>query len=71
MSENLPDPVAIAPDEAGFAAMFSDGEPKPSDPRGAAWLWWSADLTTCVSSRYPALPVTEGPLGPRPTRADR
>ncbi|MDZ7885907.1 MAG: PIN domain-containing protein [Mycobacterium sp.] len=37
-----PLPLEIVDDEAAAAAFFPDGEPAPTTPLGAAFIWWQA-----------------------------
>lgn len=38
-------PVAIVEDEVALEAFFAGGDPVPTSPRGAAYLWWTALLS--------------------------
>lgn len=48
MSNDMPDPVEIKADQEAMAAMFPNGDPHPADPRGAAWMWWTAVVAGSV-----------------------
>lgn len=39
-----PMPLQIVPEEEAIHAFFPDGQPVPTDPLGAAFLWWKALL---------------------------
>ena len=41
---NAPMPFEIVSDAGMAQAFFPDGEPKPTDPLGAAFMWWTALL---------------------------
>lgn len=37
-----PLPIEMRTGDEAFGAFFPDGEPRPDEPRGAAFLWWQA-----------------------------
>lgn len=37
-----PIPLTVASDADALQSLFPNGEPTPTDPRGAAYLWWHA-----------------------------